>query len=63
MQSVRLENDNEGDEGNQVQNYRVANRTHHRVVNVTRGNTVEYTIATNSDGELKVFCLADLLNL
>ena len=63
VQSVRLENDNEGDEGNQVQNYRVANRTHHRVVNVTRGNTVEYTIATNSDGELKVFCLADLLNL
>ena len=61
VQSVILENDNEGDDENKVQNYRVANGTNNQVVNVARGNTAEYTIATNSEGELKVFCLADLI--
>ena len=60
MQYVTLLNETDGDYENQVQNYRVANGTNNQVVNVTRGNTVEYTIATNSEGELKVFCLADL---
>ena len=60
VHDVTLKNDDTGTYPNQVQNYRVANGTNNQVVNVTRNNSTEYTIATNNAGELKVFSMADL---
>jgi hypothetical protein len=59
---VTLQNDSEGHEGNQVQNYKVANGTTNIEVDVDRNNSVEKYIGVNSAGEVKVFCLADLAN-
>ena len=68
VQFVTLQNETEGDYENQVQNYRVANGTHGEdgnplVVDVTRDMGCETFIGMDSNDELKVFCLADLLNL
>ena len=68
VQYVTLLNETEGDYENQVQNYRVANGTHGEdgnplVVDVTRNMGCETFIGMDSNDELKVFCLADLLNL
>ena len=68
VQYVTLQNKMEGDYENQVQNYRVANGTHGEdgnplVVDVTRNMGCETFIGMDSNDELKVFCLADLLNL
>ena len=68
VQSVTLLNETEGDYENQVQNYRVANGTHGEdgnplIVDVTRNMGCETFIGMDSNYELKVFCLADLLNL
>ena len=67
VQWVTLQNETEGDYENQVQNYRVANGTHGEydnplVVDVTRNMGCETFIGMDSNDELKVFCLADLLN-
>ena len=68
VQFVTLQNETEGDYENQVQNYRVASGTHGEdgnplVVDVTRDMGCETFIGMDSNDELKVFCLADLLNL
>ena len=68
VQYVTLLNETEGDYENQVQNYRVANGTHGEdgnplIVDVTRNMGCETFIGMDSNDELKVFCLADLLNL
>ena len=67
VQYVTLQNETEGNYKNQVQNYRVANGTHGEdgnplVVDVTRNMGCETFIGMDSNDELKVFCLADLLN-
>ena len=67
VQYVTLLNETEGDYENQVQNFRVANGTHGEdgnplVVDVTRNMGCETFIGMDSNDELKVFCLADLLN-
>ena len=67
VQYVTLQNETEGSFENQVQNYRVANGTHGEdgnplVVDVTRNMGCEIFIGMDSNDELKVFCLADLLN-
>ena len=68
VQYVTLLNETEGYYENQVQNYRVANGTHGEdgnplIVDVTRNMGCETFIGMDSNDELKVFCLADLLNL
>ena len=67
VQFVTLQNEIKGDYDNQVQNYRVANGTHGEdgnplVVDVIRSMGCETFIGMDSNDELKVFCLADLLN-
>ena len=63
---MTLQSDDAGDRDNQVQNYRVANGTQGTndepiVVEVDRNLEYETTIAKNSAGEIKVFCLADII--
>ena len=67
VQYVTLQNDDAGGVRNQVQYYRVANGTQGEsaaplVIDVQRGLDYETTIAKNSDGEVKVFCMADLIS-
>lgn len=61
--NVRLTAYEGGNSTKQVQNYRIANGTYTKDVEVFRNNKVEYTVADNSNSELKVFNLGDLADL
>ena len=62
---MSLQNDSTASYSNRVQYYKVANGmrgTSPLVVEVERNKSVETFIGMDSNDELKVFCLADLLN-
>ena len=65
VQHLTLQNNTKGDQRNYVQNYKVANGTSGEsnnplVIFAVRGRESETFIGMDSEGKLRVFCLADL---